>query len=104
MALFGRGGRAEAHRGEASEIVLPVGGGCMRPWIWPGGNVHVRRCRMEELRIGDIAVWFDGANLLSHRVVAMREGEFVTNVSPSVRAKREPRPRAFGSRQRISAC
>lgn len=52
-----------------SEIVLPTGGGCMRPWLWPGGQLHVRRCSSSELRPGDIAVWFDGERLLAHRVV-----------------------------------
>ncbi len=51
----------------------------MRPWIWPGGQLHVRRCGLADLRVGDIAVWFDGRRLLSHRVVAIAEsGQFVT--------------------------
>lgn len=50
----------------------------MRPWIWPGGELHVERCSAAELRVGDIAVWFDGRNLLSHRVLATDGGRFVT--------------------------
>jgi hypothetical protein len=54
-----------------TEVVFPTAGGCMRPWIWPNGNVHVERCGIDELRIGDIAVWFDGTNMVSHRVVEL---------------------------------
>lgn len=54
-----------------TEIVLPTAGGCMRPFIWPNGRLHVQPCTMAELRIGDIAVWFDGRNLVSHRVVRL---------------------------------
>lgn len=51
----------------------------MRPWIWPGGQLHIRPCGVDELRVGDIAVWFNGTRLLSHRVIAIREdGSFVT--------------------------
>jgi hypothetical protein len=59
------------------EIVLPTSGGCMRPWIWPRGLLHVERCQLRELHIGDIAVWFDGRVLLSHRVVAIQGGKLV---------------------------
>jgi len=54
---------------EPSVVVLTTEGGCMRPWIWPGGRLHVQRCTAEELRLGDIAVWFNGHSLVSHRVV-----------------------------------
>ncbi len=54
-----------------TEVVLPTAGGCMRPWIWPNGKLHVKPCSMAELRVGDIAVWFDGAQLVSHRVVEL---------------------------------
>lgn len=51
----------------------------MRPWIWPGGKLHVRPCAPEDLRVGDIAVWFDGKRLLSHRVIELlADGRFVT--------------------------
>jgi GNAT superfamily N-acetyltransferase len=60
------------------EMVIPTAGGCMRPWVWPGGTIHVRRCRVDDLAPGDIAVWFDGRRLLSHRVQAVRDGRFVT--------------------------
>ena len=42
----------------------------MRPWIWPGGMLGVQYCSVSDLRIGEIAVWFDGRRLKSHRVVA----------------------------------
>ena len=54
-----------------TEVVFPTVGGCMRPWIWPNGKLHVERCSISELRIGDIAVWFDGTNMVSHRVVRL---------------------------------
>ena len=54
-----------------TEVVLPTAGGCMRPWIWPNGKLHVEPCSMAQLRLGDIAVWFDGTRLLSHRVVEL---------------------------------
>lgn len=54
-----------------TEVVLKTAGGCMRPWIWPNGELHVERCAISELRIGDIAVWFDGKTLISHRVVSL---------------------------------
>lgn len=52
-----------------TEVILPTAGGCMRPWIWPNGNLHVEPCSIRELRLGDIAVWFDGRQMVSHRVV-----------------------------------
>src|SRR5690349_16429161 len=65
--------------GEVEEILLLTEGSCMRPWLWPGGRLQVRRCTVEQLSIADIAVWFDGKRLLSHRVVELRgNGEFVT--------------------------
>jgi hypothetical protein len=54
-----------------TEVVFPTAGGCMRPWIWPNGTVHVERCSIDELRVGDIAVWFDGKNMVSHRVLRL---------------------------------
>jgi hypothetical protein len=54
-----------------TEVVLPTAGGCMRPWIWPNGKLHVEPCTIAQLRVGDIAVWFDGRQLLSHRVVEL---------------------------------
>jgi hypothetical protein len=51
----------------------------MAPWIWPGGKLGVQRSPASELRLGDIAVWFDGRRLRSHRVVALDDaGRFVT--------------------------
>jgi hypothetical protein len=69
-----------------TEVVLPTAGGCMRPWIWPNGKLHVEPCSMAELRIGDIAVWFDGTRLLSHRVVELGTDSLTTrgDSSPSV--------------------
>jgi hypothetical protein len=61
-----------------NEVVLPTDGGCMRPWIWPNGKLHVERCIMAELRPGDIAVWFDGTNFISHRVVELDAGVLTT--------------------------
>lgn len=54
-----------------TEVVLPTAGGCMRPWIWANGKLHVEPCTMAQLRIGDIAVWFDGRRMISHRVVEL---------------------------------
>jgi hypothetical protein len=66
-----------------TEIVLPTAGGCMRPWIWPNGSLHVERCSIAELRIGDIAVWFDGKRLLSHRVVELQADTLATRADSS---------------------
>lgn len=60
------------------EIALPTDGRCMRPWIWPGGMLHVRRCGIRELSIGDIAVWFDGGRMQSHRVVELGDDYAIT--------------------------
>jgi hypothetical protein len=65
------------------EVVLPTAGGCMRPWIWPNGKLHVEPCSIAELRLGDIAVWFDGKRLLSHRVVELRADELSTRADSS---------------------
>lgn len=75
-----------------TEVVLPTAGGCMRPWIWPNGQLHVQRCSMAELRIGDIAVWFDGKNLLSHRVVELAANVLITrgDSSPAVDSPAAP--------------
>ena len=64
-------------------IVLPTAGGCMRPWIWPNGKLHVEPCSMAQLRLGDIAVWFDGKNLISHRVVELRPEVLATRADSS---------------------
>src|SRR5258708_7255644 len=66
-----------------TEIVLPTAGGCMRPWIWPNGKLHVEPCQMAELRIGDIAVWFDGKNMVSHRVVEIGADMLATRADSS---------------------
>jgi hypothetical protein len=58
----------------------------MRPWIWPNGNVHVERCRIDELRLGDIAVWFDGTNMVSHRVVELGADVLATRGDSSAEA------------------
>jgi hypothetical protein len=69
-----------------TEVVLPTAGGCMRPWIWPNGKLHVEPCSMAQLRIGDIAVWFDGKHLVSHRVVELGTDALATrgDSSPTV--------------------
>lgn len=61
-----------------TEVVFPTAGGCMRPWIWPNGKLHVERCTLTQLRLGDIAVWFDGTQMISHRVVQLGPDSFTT--------------------------
>jgi hypothetical protein len=68
------------------DLVFPTAGGCMRPWIWPNGKLHVERCSMSELRLGDIAVWFDGANMVSHRVVELGADMLATRGDSSAEA------------------
>ncbi|MBI5479507.1 MAG: GNAT family N-acetyltransferase [Deltaproteobacteria bacterium] len=60
------------------ELELPTAGSCMWPWLWPDGRIHVERCRVSDLRAGDIAVWFNGRNIVSHRVVQLDGERFVT--------------------------
>lgn len=60
------------------EVVLPTGGGCMRPLIWPGGQIHVRRCDIQSVRVNDIVVWFDGKHFVSHRVIRTSADAIVT--------------------------
>jgi hypothetical protein len=43
----------------------------MRPWVWPNGKLHVELCTMDQLQLGDIAVWLDRTNFIAHRVVAL---------------------------------
>ena len=50
----------------------------MRPWIWPGGFVHIVTCRIEQLHVGEIAVFFDGRALYSHRVLSTANEGFAT--------------------------
>jgi GNAT superfamily N-acetyltransferase len=50
----------------------------MWPWLWPDGSIHVERCTVAELRAGDVAVWFDGHHILSHRVIQVDGERFVT--------------------------
>jgi len=69
--------------GPMAEIVLPTAGGCMRPWIWPNGKLHVQPCSVTQLRRGDIAVWFDGKHLFSHRVVDLRTDTLTTRADSS---------------------
>ena len=66
-----------------TEVVLPTAGGCMRPWIWPNGKLHVDPCSIAQLRLGDIAVWFDGTRLLSHRVVDLHVNTLATRADSS---------------------
>jgi hypothetical protein len=55
----------------------------MRPWIWPNGKLHVEPCSIAQLRLGDIAVWFDGTRLLSHRVVELHPDTLATRADSS---------------------
>ena len=55
----------------------------MRPWIWPNGELHVQRCSIAELRVGDIAVWFDGRTLISHRVIELNAETLATRADSS---------------------
>ena len=66
-----------------TEVVLATAGGCMRPWIWPNGNLHVELCTMDQLRLGDIAVWLDRTNFIAHRVVALRADDLATRADSS---------------------
>jgi hypothetical protein len=75
-----------------NEIVFPTAGGCMRPWIWPNGRLHVERCSLSELRLGDIAVWFDGANMVSHRVVELGADMLATRGDSSAEADQPVQP------------
>lgn len=50
----------------------------MWPWLWPDGKIHVERCRVADLRAGDIAVWFNGRQIVSHRVIQVEGERFVT--------------------------
>lgn len=63
---------------KSEDVQVPTAGACMRPWIWPGGTLGVQYCDKRDLRIGDIAVWFDGETLRSHRVIATGEVQFTT--------------------------
>lgn len=55
----------------------------MRPWIWPNGTLHVELCRIDQLRLGDIAVWLDRTNFIAHRVVALGVDELATRADSS---------------------
>jgi GNAT superfamily N-acetyltransferase len=75
---------------DGREFVLPTAGSCMWPWLWPNGEIHAERCEVADLRAGDIAVWFDGHRILSHRVVEVDGERFVTrgdnNAAPDAAA------------------
>jgi hypothetical protein len=68
-----------------TEVILPTAGGCMRPWIWPNGKLHVELCSMGQLRLGDIAVWLDRTNFIAHRVVTLGVDELATRADSSRR-------------------
>ena len=55
----------------------------MRPWIWPHGKLHVELCSLDQLRVGDIAVWLDRTNFIAHRVVALGVDELATRADSS---------------------
>jgi hypothetical protein len=55
----------------------------MRPWIWPNGKLHVELCTMDQLRLGEIAVWLDRTHFIAHRVVAVRVDELATRADSS---------------------
>lgn len=55
----------------------------MRPWIWPNGKLHVELCTMDQLRLGDIAVWLDRTNFVAHRVVSLGAEELATRADSS---------------------
>src|SRR5690242_8710383 len=70
---------AEPIAGERDGVLtLPTSGGCMRPWIWPGGTLEVKRCTLDQLQKGQIAVWFDGRKWVSHRVLELGDDWFRT--------------------------
>jgi GNAT superfamily N-acetyltransferase len=60
------------------EYELPTAGSCMWPWLWPDGKIHVERCGVADLHAGDIAVWFNGRQIVSHRVIQVDGERFVT--------------------------
>lgn len=66
-----------------TQVVLPTAGNCMRPWIWPNGKLHVELCTLDQLRLGDIAVWLDRTNFIAHRVVALGVDEVATRADSS---------------------
>lgn len=66
-----------------TEVILPTAGGCMRPWIWSKGQLHVELCGIDQLKIGDIAVWLDRTNFIAHRVVALRGDGLATRADSS---------------------
>jgi GNAT superfamily N-acetyltransferase len=60
------------------DLELPTAGSCMWPWLWPDGTIQVERCGVGDLRAGDVAVWFTGRNIVSHRVIRVDGERFVT--------------------------
>ena len=67
-----------------TEVVLPTSGGCMRPWIWPNGKLHIEPCTLDQLRVGEIAVWLSGTHLTAHRVVRVGGGTITTRSDSSL--------------------
>jgi signal peptidase I len=50
-------------------VELPVLSGSMAPLIMPGSRVHIRSCRSNEIRRGDIIVFKEGNSLTIHRLL-----------------------------------
>ncbi len=55
-----------------------VSSSCMWPFIKRGDSVLVKNCKPQELKKGEIIVYRNGDNLFVHRIVEIRENNFIT--------------------------
>jgi hypothetical protein len=63
--------------GQHHPIRLRVHGESMLPSLWPGDEVEIGSCSLEDLRPGDIALALRGGRIFLHRLLAIKPNGFV---------------------------
>ena len=62
----------------SGQVRLRVTGSSMLPCLWPGDILTVRRQPMEELRPGQIVLWYRHGQLWAHRIISHHKHHVVT--------------------------
>ncbi len=65
-----------------------VSSNCMWPFIKKGDAVLVKNCKPQELKEGEIIVYRNGDNLFAHRIIEIRENNFITKADMNFKKDR----------------
>ena len=53
----------------SDKLVIPLKGRSMEPYLYEGDILHFIACKKEELKIGDVALFHENDELVSHRLI-----------------------------------